>query len=123
MKRRERTIETVKCPYPDCPRTSDLDRDLLERVTTIPVLKEASARGAFVAPLLRFPIEFYHYCEEHRKERFGYRDIYDALAYLIVVSDPAYSKGLAVSWRSLRQAGLDGLDLSEVRKRIKRWRP
>ncbi|GAI35181.1 unnamed protein product, partial [marine sediment metagenome] len=80
---RTRTIETFTCWVPECSEQCALDRDLMKRVTIVPVLKAITPRGPRYEPLLRFPGRFYYTCEKHRYEKFGYRNIYDALAFLL----------------------------------------
>jgi hypothetical protein len=120
IKPRERRIEMVKCWQKDCNVVFPLDRDLQERVSTIPVVKAYDPRGVRVEPLLLFPPLFYWLCEFHRNERFGYRDMYDALAYLVAESRSS-GRRLMVTEATLRDIGLDDEDIRAIMEIVPRW--
>ena len=116
---RVRRVETFKCWIPLCPETVTVDRDLEEKVRTIPVMKAQSPHGTRVEPLLMFPQQFYLICEEHRKEKYGYRNIYEALAWLL--AETRLGKKLAVTKATLKEVGLDSEDLSEIQAIEATW--
>lgn len=117
---RRRVVETFTCWHPDCEEPCTLDRDLMRRVTIVPVLKEISPRGPRLEPLLGFPPRFYYSCETHRTERFGYRSIYDALAYLLFESRSS-GKRLAITKGTFTAVGLDQEDLRNIQAAEARW--
>lgn len=111
---RRRRYETVTCIKEDCQETVTLDRDLLYRVTVIPVLKAILPRGSLFKPLLWFPKRFYFMCPKHRKERYGYTGIYDALAFLL--RDSEIGDRMCVTKATFREIGLDAKDIKEIQK-------
>ncbi|MDI6814169.1 MAG: hypothetical protein QMD10_11625 [Desulfitobacteriaceae bacterium] len=117
---RIRRFETFKCWVEGCPEMVTLDRNLQIMVSTIPVLKAWTPRGGRVEPLLMFPPLFYWMCETHRYEKFGYRDIYDALGYLLAETRSSM-KRLTVTKATLREIGLDDADIAEIQLREARW--
>jgi len=115
---RRRRYETFTCMKEDCQETVTLDRDLLVRVTVIPVLKAVSPSGSLFQPLLRFPKRFYFMCPKHQKERYGYTGIYDALAFLLRESESG--DRMCVTKATFREIELDAADIKEIQKeRIK----
>jgi len=117
---RVRRIETFRCWVPGCPEMCVVDRDLEERVRMVPVMKAWTPRGTRYEPLLPLPPLFFLTCERHRYEKFGYRDIYDALAYLLAETR-SHGRRLTVTKATLREAGLDEEDLREIQAREKLW--
>ena len=120
---RRRIVETVTCWVPDCFETVEVDRDLERRVRLVPVLKaDTPARGPRYEPLLRFPPRFYWMCDKHREEKFGYRNIYDVLAYLMFESRSS-GKRLTVTKGTFVAIGLDEEDLRIIQATVSRWMP
>ena len=117
---RRRVIETFTCWHPDCEEACTLDRDLMRRVTVVSVLKEISPRGPRYEPLLAFPPRFYYTCETHRDEKFGFKSIYDALAFLLFESRSS-GKRLAITKGTFTAAGLDQEDLRNIQAAEARW--
>lgn len=119
---RRRVIETVTCWVPGCWEPVSIDQDLMRRVTVVPVLKEISPRGPRYEPLLGFPPRFYWMCPGHREEKFGYRSIYDALAFLLFESSSS-GKRLTVTKGTFVAIGLDGQDMRNIQAAEARWIP
>ncbi|GAI71794.1 unnamed protein product [marine sediment metagenome] len=92
----------------------------MKRVTIVPVLKAITPRGPRHEPLLTFPPRFYYTCEKHRKEKFGYRNIYDVLAYLMFESRSS-GKRLTVTKGTFTAAGLDAEDIANIQVAAAKW--
>jgi hypothetical protein len=119
---RRRRYETFTCMQEGCFETVTADRDLEHRVRLIPVLKADTPRtGPIFEPLLRFPPRFYFVCSRHKKERYGYTGIFDALAFLI--RETEVGEKVTVTEATLREIGLDEADLAEVRKERVKYLP
>jgi hypothetical protein len=119
---RRRDIITVQCWVPTCLNECVVDKDLMRRVTLIPVLKAWSPRGTRYEPLLPLPPLFFYSCEEHKEQRFGYRSVYDALAYLLVESRSS-TKRLAITKGTFADVGLDQEDINIIQSSEARWIP
>jgi hypothetical protein len=119
---RRRDIITVQCWVPNCINECVVDKDLMRRVTIVPVLKSWSPRGARYEPLLPLPPLFFYSCEEHKEERFGYQSVYDALAYLLYESRSS-TKRLAITKGTFADIGLDQDDINAVQAAEVRWIP
>lgn len=117
---RQRRVATFPCLGPGCPELCSIDRDLELRVRITPVLKAQSPRGVRLVPLLSFPPIFYMTCDEHRLEKFGYSDIFDALGFLLAETRSS-TRRLTVTKATLREVGLDEDDLREIQLREARW--
>jgi hypothetical protein len=117
---RRRDIITVQCWVPDCMNECVVDKDLMRRVMLIPVLKAWSPRGARYEPLLPLPPLFFYSCEEHKESRFGYRSVYDALAYLLVESRSS-TKRMAITKGTFADVGLDQDDINTIQASEARW--
>lgn len=119
---RRRRLETFTCFKPDCWETVTVDRDLEYRVRLVPVLKADSPKtGPRFEPLLRFPPKFYFLCPKHRKERYGYTGIYDALAFLL--RETEIGVRLTVTKATFREVGLDAEDMGEIQKQKAKYLP
>lgn len=118
---RDRRTEAVMCFVRKCPNMVTVDRDLVARVATVAVMKASYPRGIRVEPLLMFPRQFYYTCEEHRLARYGYRDAYDAIAYMLVNSQ--YFTRMMITEGTLKEIGLDDEDIREINVRLPRWQP
>jgi len=117
-------IRIRKCWVADCPETFEADEDLENRVRMVPVMKADTPHlGPRYEPLLRFPPIFYYLCPTHRDERFGYRDVFDALAYLYFETESSKVKRLTVTKESFRDIGLSVEDMTIIQERAARWRP
>jgi hypothetical protein len=120
---RRRDLITVQCWVPNCLNECVVDKDLMRRVMVIPVLKAYSPRGARYEPLLPLPPLFFYSCEEHKEERFGYRSVYDALAYLLYESRSS-TKRLAITKGTFADIGLDQDDVNAIQAaEAARWVP
>lgn len=119
---RRRITETVTCWNPKCDNLIVIDRDLQRRVTLIPIIKAIQPRGVRHEALLTFPIRFYYMCETCRDEKFGYRSIYDALAYLLFESRSS-TKRLAITKGTFEAVGLDMEDITNIQVAEARWMP
>lgn len=119
---RRRDIITVQCWVPNCMNECVVDKDLMRRVMLMPVLKAWSPRGARYEPLLPLPPLFFYSCEEHKEERFGYRSVYEALAYLLVESRSS-TKRLAITKGTFADVGLDQDDINTIQAAEARWIP
>ena len=117
---RRRQIETVQCWVPDCFELVAIDRDLMRRVTLVPVTKAWSPRGTRFEPLLLFPPTFFYSCDTHRYEKFGYRSIYDALAYLLFESRSS-TKRLIITKGTFTEVGLDREDILAIQVAEAKW--
>jgi len=117
---RKRIVETFTCWVPECLELCTLDQDLMRRVTIVPVLKAITTRGPRHEPLLTFPPLFYYTCEKHRQEKFGFKSIYDALAFLLFESRSS-GKRLTVTKGTLTAAGLDAEDIANIQVAAARW--
>ena len=119
-RRVEVTIRTCWGPGP--PHTFEADKDLERRVRLVPVIKaDTPALGPRYEPLLRFPPLFYMLCPEHRFEKFGYRDVYDALGFLLAETKRSRMKRLTVTKETLIELGLTTDDLRTIQFRAERW--
>jgi hypothetical protein len=119
---RRRDIITVQCWVPNCLNECLVDKDLMRRVMFIPVLKAWSPRGARYEPLLPLPPLFFYSCEAHKEERFGYKSVYDALAYLLYESRSS-TKRLAITKGTFADVGLDQDDINAIQSAEVRWIP
>jgi hypothetical protein len=116
-------IVTRSCWIPGCTEVFEADEDLEKRVRLVPVLVEDTpGRGPTYEPLLRFPPLFYMLCPGHRHERFGYRDVWDALGYLVAETRRSMAQRLTVTEETLRELGLSNGDIAIIRSRAERWR-
>ena len=114
-------IETFTCMVPGCGETCTVDRDLMDRVTLIPVPIMYRTEGVVHEPLAPYPPEFFYSCPRHRKERFGYTGIYDVLAFLL--RDREIGGRMLVTEATFREIGLDDADLNEIRKEKVKYLP
>jgi len=105
-----------------CGRKFMIDRDLEKRVSEYTTEIRGRARFAYTGPLLGFPMEFYYSCEEHRDEKYGYRDIYDAVAFQVVESRRSKGKVIRLTKEILRDTyGFNDDDIAMVQVRAVRW--
>lgn len=117
-------IRLRKCWVADCPEMFEADEDLEQRVRLVPVMKADTPHlGPRFEPLLRFPPIFYFLCPEHREEKFGYRDVFDALAYLYFETESSTAKRLTITKETFRDIGLSIEDMTIIQTRAARWRP
>ena len=93
-----------------------------ERVSEGTTVIRGAGRVAYGSPILKFPEEFYHMCPVHCFEKFGYRDIYDALAYLLFEAKRSNYKHIKLRNGDLRAVGLDKTDLDEIQTIEARYR-
>jgi len=120
--RTRQRMETFTCMVEGCGELVVADRDLEDRVRLVPVLKSDSPRtGPVFEPLLRFPPAFYFMCPVHRKARFGYTGVYDALAFL--KRETEIGGRMTVVEDTFKQIGLDSQDLEEIRKEKAKYLP
>ena len=119
---RRRDIITVQCWVPTCINECIVDKDLMRRVTLVPVLKGWSPMGTRYEPLLPLPPLFFYSCEIHKEEKFGYKSIYDALAYLLYESRSS-TKRLTITKGTFADIGLDVDDINAVQAAEVRWIP
>lgn len=80
--------------------------------------------------ILRFPAEFYELCPEHKREKYGYSSVEEAVAYQLVEGrDTAWKKtglrGMRVLTKTrLRDIGLTDTDIAKIQAvETERWRP
>jgi hypothetical protein len=99
-----------------------IDVDLIRRVSEGSDEFRGAGRVRHVPPVLGFPYSFYHMCPDCRFAQFGYRDIYDALAYLLAEGRRSEYKKVKVTKDTLRAIGLDEADLSEIQSIEERYR-
>jgi len=118
---RRRLWETFTCMVEGCLETVKLDRDLMYRVTVIPVLMAIRPRGPVFEPLIGFSPRFFYICPRHRKERHGYTGIYDALAFIWRESE--VGEKFCVTEATFREIGLDDEDVREIRRERVKYLP
>lgn len=116
---RKPQIETRECWR--CGEEFQIDRDL-EKIVRQELQEIRGPRSVAIhGALLDFPRLFYYLCEKDREERFGYKDIYDALAFRIFESQ---SKGsFKLTFEDLEERGLNKDDIAQIRARLTRWIP
>jgi hypothetical protein len=107
-----RTEPCLTCRRPEQQHTIDVD--LIRRVSEGSDEFLGAGRVRHVPPVLKFPYAFYHMCPDCRFERYGYTDIYDALAYLLAEGRRSEYKKVKVTKDTLRAIGLDETDLNEI---------
>lgn len=114
---READVVTRRCWKCDEPFESDrtLEARVRESITEI----RGRARMTYHGPLLRFPMLFYYLCEKCRHERFGYRDIYDAIAFRIAEARTLMRPEKAYTKETLRERGFTPEDIAEIQIRMK----
>jgi hypothetical protein len=105
-----------------CRRQHMIDVDLIRRVSEGSDEILGVGRVRHVEPVLKFPYSFYHMCPDCRYAQFGYRDIYDALAYLLAEGRRSEYKKVKVTKDTLRAIGLDETDLNEIQAIEERYR-
>jgi hypothetical protein len=118
--KRVRNIVTRYCPLDN--KQFLLDLDLKDRVSEDTASVRGAGRVRQNKPVLGFPEMFYHLCPDHRFEKYGYRDIYDALAYLLAEGRRSDYKKVKVTKDTLRAIGLDEADLEEIQALEVRYR-
>jgi len=109
---RVRRVESRMCIK--CREYFTIDIDLMRRVTESTTEIRGMGRVHVSTPILRFPERFYHECPKCRLEQFGYRDIYDAIAYLLAEAKRSNYKKIKLTKDDLRAVGLDKADLDEI---------
>ena len=120
--RTRQRMETFTCMVEGCGELVMADRDLEDRVRLVPVMKSDSPRtGPVFEALLRFPPTFYFMCPVHRKARYGYVGVYDALAFL--KRETEIGGRMTVTEDTFKQLGLDSQDLEEIRKAKVKYLP
>ena len=117
---RVRELRTEICLV--CHRQHTIDVDLIRRVSEGTEEFRGAGRVRHVPPVLGFPYSFYHMCPDCRYAQFGYRDIYDALAYLLAEGRRSQYKKVKVTKDTLRAIGLDQTDLDEIQAIEERYR-
>lgn len=117
---RTRQLVTEICLV--CRRYHTIDVDLMRRVSEGSDEIRGAGRVHHEPPILGFPDRFYHMCPDCRFEQFGYRDIYDALAYLLAEGRRSEYKKVKLTKDKLRAVGLDEADLSEIQAQEARYR-
>lgn len=117
---RRRDVITLKCWVPDCTDQCMVDKDLMRRVSMIPVMKAWSPRGVRYEPLLALPPLFFYSCESHRYEKFGYRSTYDALAYLLFESRSS-GKRMTITKGTFVDVGLGADDIAAIQVEEAKW--
>jgi hypothetical protein len=117
---RVRELRTEICLV--CHRQHTIDVDLIRRVSEGTEEFRGAGRVRHVPPVLGFPYSFYHMCPDCRFAQFGYRDIYDALAYLLAEGRRSQYKKVKVTKDTLRAIGLDQTDLDEIQAIEERYR-
>jgi hypothetical protein len=98
-----------------------VDWDLVERVSENSTQILGKGRVRNIPQILKFPEEFYHLCPKHRFERYGYRNIYEAIAYLLFEAKRSHYKKIKLRKDHLKAIGLDKTDLHEIQKLEKRY--
>jgi hypothetical protein len=99
-----------------------IDLDLMRRVSEGTTEMRGVGRVRQELPILEFPERFYHMCPSCSFEQFGYRGIYDALAYLLAEATRSNFKKIKLTKDKLRAAGLDKMDLDEIQTLEARYR-
>jgi hypothetical protein len=98
----------------------DIDLDLVRRVTESGVVMRPRGVTAFQGPLLTFPERFYHMCPRHRYEKFGYYDIYHALAYQVWEARRTDYRRLKLTIDGLKAMGFNPDDIRAIEEWIAR---
>lgn len=117
---RVRKIESRMCLK--CREYFTIDVDLMKRVSESTTEIRGAGRVHHEPSILEFPERFYHECPNCAYEQFGYRDIYDALAYLLAEGRRSNYKKIKLTKDKLRAAGLDKTDLDEIQTLEARYR-
>jgi hypothetical protein len=120
VEERVRQMRTEICLV--CRREHTIDVDLIRRVSQGSDEVRGAGRVHHEPPMLGFPDSFYHMCPDCRFAQFGYRDIYDALAYLLAEGRRSNYKKVKVTKDTLRAIGLDKTDLDEIQTIEARYR-
>lgn len=117
---RRRDVMTLQCWISDCFEQCLVDKDLMRRVSMVPVMKAWSPRGVRYEPLLALPPTFFYSCEKHRYEKFGYRSVYDALAYLLFESRSS-TRRMTITKGTFVDVGLDADDIAAIQVEEAKW--
>ena len=117
---RVRRIESRMCLM--CREYFTIDLDLMRRVSESTTEIRGAGRVHHEPSILEFPERFYHMCPNCRFEQFGYRDIYDALAYLLAEGRRSNYNKVKLTKDKLRAVGLDKMDLDEIQTLEARYR-
>jgi hypothetical protein len=117
---RVRRIEQRMCLM--CREYFTIDLDLMRRVSESTTEIRGAGRVHHEPSILEFPERFYHMCPNCRFEQFGYRDIYDALAYLLAEATRSNYKKVKLTKDKLRAVGLDKMDMDEIQTLEARYR-
>ena len=117
---RVRKIEQRMCLM--CREYFTIDLDLMRRVSESTTEIRGAGRVHHEPSILEFPERFYHMCPNCRFEKFGYRDIYDALAYLLAEATRSNYKKVKLTKDKLRAVGLDKTDMDEIQTLEARYR-
>lgn len=105
-----------------CRKYFEIDVDLMRRVSESTEEIRGVGRVHWEPPILDFPEIFYHMCPDCRYARFGYRSIYDALAYLLAEARRSGYKRIKLTKDKLRAIGLTKEDLDEIQRLEARYR-
>jgi len=109
---RVRRIEEETCL--ECREHFTVDWGLVERVSEGTTVIRGEGRVRNIPPILKFPESFYHMCPKCRWKKFGYSDIYDAIAYLLAEAKRSNYKHIKLKKDDLRAVGLDKTDLDAI---------
>jgi len=99
-----------------------IDLDLVRRVKETGVTLRARGEVSYRKPFLGFPELFYQITPDERMERFGYRDIYDALAYQLFEGQSSRFKRITLTRDDLRMLGFTPEDMAEIDRRLEERR-
>lgn len=119
----ERTPEIVTRRSVLSGRVFVIDLDLVRRVKEVGVTTRARAEVSYRKPLLAFPEQFYQITPDERYKKFGYYDIYHALAYQVWESRSSSYKRMTLTLDDLKGLGFRDDDLAEIEKWLKEMPP
>ncbi len=117
---RVRKIERRMCIM--CRKYFTIDIDLMRRVSESTTEIRGRGRVRHTPPILEFPERFYHMCPSCRYAKFGYLNIYDAIAYLLAEARRSSYKKIKLTKDKLRAVGLNKTDLDEIQTLESRYR-
>lgn len=104
-----------------CDEAFEIDRDLERRVRETITEIRGVGRVVYQRSLLRLPMLFYYLCEEHRKEKFGYDDIYDAIAFRISEARKLLRPEKAYTLEELRRRGFTPEDILRIQEKTTKY--
>jgi len=120
VEERVRRIQERTCIM--CRKSFMIDLDLMRRVTEETTEIRGRGRVHRTPAILGFPERFYHMCPSCRWNRFGYLNIYDALAYLLAEARRSSYKKVKLTKDKLRAVGLNKTDLDEIQSLEAKYR-